>query len=428
MSKQFKIKLVIVSSIFILIFVTGLSIFLYTQGCFGIYMKLKGNQPQIIEINEAYEEKGILIKHHFKTITQNIKIQNPVNTRKVGNYEISYIYENKRKIRKVEVVDTKPPVLTLKGEPQMIVFQNEEFVDPGIDIFDNSKNDILHHLKIKNYVDVSKIGEYTIQYEIKDESNNQATIQRIVNVVKNPMELTLHYHYDELDNTKQGWWFKKANDHQRKAPTFDENIMKLYNSYYIGNDEKVIYLTFDEGGNDITYIKEISDILNNHDVNATYFLTRNYILDEAEFMRNLVLEGHEIGNHTRTHPDMTALANEINTTLFVNEIMETHKAIYEVTKQMPPFIFRFPKGDFSIRSMAMVNDLGYRTYFWSHAYNDYGVDVSKEEAYNNLVSHLHNGAIYLLHPANKGNYEAMNDFIVEAKKLGYSFELVSHIK
>ena len=108
--------------------------------------------------------------------------------------------------------------------------------------------------------------------------------------------------------------------------------------------------------------------------------------------------------------------------------MITHKTIYEVTHVIPPMIFRFPKGDFSIRSMAMVHDLGFRTYFWSHAYNDYGGDVLKEETYNNLVTHLHNGAIYLLHPANKGNYEAMEDFIVEAKKQGYSFGLVSEIK
>ena len=151
-------------------------------------------------------------------------------------------------------------------------------------------------------------------------------------------------------------------------------------------------------------------------------------LTKEEFMNELVRNGHEIGNHTRNHYDMTLLANEENCHKFVEEIMITHKTIYEVTNVIPPMIFRFPKGDFSIRSMAMVHDLGFRTYFWSHAYNDYGSDVLKEEAYNNLVTHLHNGAIYLLHPANKGNYEAMEDFVLEAKKQGYSFGLVSEIK
>ena len=55
-----------------------------------------------------------------------------------------------------------------------------------------------------------------------------------------------------------------------------------------GRTRKVIYLTFDEGGNDITYIKQIADVLNENEVKATFFLTRNYIRDEADFVRDLV--------------------------------------------------------------------------------------------------------------------------------------------
>ena len=142
----------------------------------------------------------------------------------------------------------------------------------------------------------------------------------------------------------------------------------------------------------------------------------------------MIRYGHEIGNHTRNHYDMTILANETNLESFIYEIMDTHKTIYEVTKKIPSLIFRFPKGEFSDRSLSIVHDLGFSTYFWSHAYNDYSGDVSKEVAYNNLVGHIHNGAIYLLHPNNKGNYEALNDFIIESKKQGYTFELVSNIK
>lgn len=428
MSKKLKKQLCILLFIIGFLLVFFLSIFLYKQGCFGIYMKMIGEKEKTIEIHEPYKEEGILIRHHFNTITQNIKIFNHVDIDRLGSYEISYIYEDKQLVRKVNVVDTIKPILTLKGESHMILFQNEEYHDPGVDIYDNSKMDIIKNLKINNSIDSSKLGKYMIQYEIKDHSNNKVTIERMVEIVENPMNKTLHYHYDPLDNTRNGWWFKKANDHKRKNSTFDQNLMDKYNAFYIGSDEKVIYLTFDEGGSNITYIKEISDVLNNHDVNATFFLTRNYILSESDFIHQLVLDGHEIGNHTRRHKDMTLLANEENSHLFVSEIMDTQRAIYEVTKQNPPLIFRFPKGDFSTRSLAMVNDLGYRTYFWSHAYNDYGGDILKEEAYNNLVSHLHNGAIYLLHPANKGNYEVMDDFIIEAKKQGYSFELVSTIK
>lgn len=428
MSRSFKNKMVFLLSFSACFIFLGLFAFLRYQGALGTYMRLVGNKHAEVEINEAYEDKGVLIHKNFQTITKNIHIQSNVNLEKTGQYEISYTFENQRIVRYVNVKDTRPPVMTLIQDAHMIVFQNEEYEEPGVEIFDNSKEDLNDRLQIHHRIDPSVIGEYKVHYQVSDRAGNSSEIERIVEVVENPLMMDLHYHYDELDNQRQGWWIKKANDHERKPPTYDQTLMEKYNTYYIGDDEKTLYLTFDEGGKDQTYIKEITDILNNHDVDATYFLTRNYILKEADFMRDLVANGHEIGNHTRTHPDMTQLANVQGSKQFVNELIDTQRAIYEVTKKMPPLIFRFPKGDFSLRSLAMVSDLGYRTYFWSHAYDDYSADVSKEAAYNNLISHLHNGAIYLLHPANKGNYEAMEDFILEARRQGYSFELVSQIK
>lgn len=425
MSKSFKLKFYTLSTIFILILMLILSIYFYRQGIFGIYMKINGKENITIEINDTYNDLGVIVRNKFKEVND-IQIENHLDNHKIGIYPIKYSYQNKTKTRFVKVVDTKSPILKLNGKSNIIHFQNEEYMDEGIEYYDNSKEEL--SINIQNHVDITQLGEYKVIYEVSDPSKNQSKIERIVTIVENPMNIELHYHYDHLDNTRNGWWFKKANDHERKPSTFDSKIMEEYQSYYIGNDEKKIFLTFDEGGNNITYIKQITNILNNHDVQASFFLTRNYIYKEKEFMNKLVNNGHEIGNHTRNHYDMTLLANEENCRRFVEEIMITHKTIYEVTHVIPPMIFRFPKGDFSIRSMAMVHDLGFRTYFWSHAYNDYGSDVLKEEAYNNLVTHLHNGAIYLLHPANKGNYEAMEDFILEAKKQGYSFGLVSEIK
>ena len=427
MSKSFKIKFYILLSLILLFISIFVFIFFYRQGVFGIYMKINGKENIVLEINESYIDEGVYVKDKFKEI-HSIEIENQLNTKQIGTYNIHYYYQNKHKTRMIQVVDTLSPLLKLKGNSNIIHFKGEEYIDEGIDIIDNSKEDLFDSITIINQVDTTQIGNYKIIYKVKDHSNNESMIERNIEVVENPSNITLYYHYDSLDNTKNSWWFKKANDHERKPPTFDATIMDEYNTYYLGNDEKKIYLTFDEGGNDITYIKEITNILNNYEIQASYFLTRNYIYNEKEFMNELVKNGHEIGNHTRNHYDMTLLANEENCKQFVEEIMITHKTIYEVTHVLPPLIFRFPKGDFSVRTLSMVHDLGFKTYFWSHAYNDYGNDVLKEEAYNNLVTHLHNGAIYLLHPANKGNYEAMEDFIIEAKKQGYSFGLVSEIK
>ncbi len=428
MSNSFKARMLFLLSFILIMILLLIVVFLRVNGVLGTYMHLVGQKEIKIEINERYDEQGVIVKKNFQLIHDDIQIQGNVDTENCGTYEISYVYDNKRIIRKVMVNDTIAPLITLKGDATQIVFQQEEYEEQGVDIQDNSKKDLQQYLKIQNNVDTSNIGEYKVIYQVWDDAGNTASIERKVLVVENPLIMQLHYHYDDYVNERIGWWFKKANDHERKVPTLDETIMKETNTFSLGLNEKVIYLTFDEGGNEKTYIKEITEILNEQNVKATYFLTRNYILNEAEFMKKLIENGHEIGNHTRTHPDMTALANEKECERFVREIMETQKAIYEVTKVMPPRIFRFPKGDYSLRSLYMVKDLGYSTYFWSHAYDDYSQDVSKEYAYNNLISHLHKGAIYLLHPSNQGNYEAMKDFIIEVKSQGYRFELVSQIK
>ena len=189
----------------------------------------------------------------------------------------------------------------------------------------------------------------------------------------------------------------------------------------------VIYITFDEGGNDITYIEEIAQILDDNDVDATFFLTRNYIKNNPEFMNSLVDNGHLVANHTWHHYDMPTLANANDIDTFVLELTETEKTFMEVTGHEMKKIFRFPKGGMSLRSLKIVQDLGYSSFFWSHAYYDFAEDVSKQEALTSMMDHYHNGAIYLLHPSNKGNYLAMDEFIKNMKDLGYEFRTVDTI-
>lgn len=428
MSNHFKRKLYLVLLVMIILSLTCICLYLYHQGLIIPYMKLNDEKTIYLEIHDKYEEPGIKIMHNFQDRSHLCRIQSNLNHKKLGTYEILYEYEDKKIIRNIHVVDTQPPNIKLEGEKEMILFENEEYIEPGWMVRDNSLEDLSSEVKVDHLIDTSQPGSYVIDYKVEDSSGNKAITQRLIEVVQDPMLEKLFYHYDHIDNTSLNWWFHKAKDHLRKAPSFDLNKMKQYHAYHLGVDDKVIYLTFDEGGNDITYIKEITDILNRHDIQATFFLTRNYIKNEKSFMKELIEEGHEIGNHTRNHYKMSDYANIEGIDVFTKEILETEKTIYEVTKQKPEKIFRFPSGEYSERALSIVSDLGYKTYFWSHAYMDYGKDVSEKEAYNNLVSHLHPGAIYLLHPSNKGNYEAMDSFIEECLRQGYRFDIVSNIE
>ncbi len=403
---------------------------LFFSGLFIPQIKLNDSQTLQVEVNTDFQDPGATARFRFHDYSDNIVVESSLDTAKLGTYKIRYTFEiyDKSVVRTVEVVDTTAPTIKLNGQNPMRVFEKESFKDPGFQASDQYDGDLTKQVKVDaSALDMNKQGTYEITYTVNDTSGNTATIKRSVEVCKDPTDEKLYYNHDQFDNKAEEWWFHKSENNNRTTGCREESLLAKYDAYMMGPDDKTIYLTFDEGGNDITYIKEIAGVLNDNDVQATFFLTRNYIKDNPEFINDLVAHGHVIGNHSWHHYDMPTLANEKDIDRFVSEITECEKTYMQVTGQPMKKVFRFPKGGMSERSLKLVQDLGYSNYFWSHAYYDYAEDVSGEQALNTLLKHYHNGAIYLLHPSNKGNYLAMDPFIKAMKQKGYRFATVDKI-
>lgn len=428
-SKRCKTIIYFILGMVVLCVVALLIKLLFFSGLFIPMIQLNGKDHMRVEVHEPFDDPGATARFQFRNYSEEVQVEGDLDLTKLGTYTMIYTFEeyDKKVERTIDVVDTVKPEITLEGADTIRVFENGTYLDPGYTAVDNYDGDISTNVVVNQDIDMSKKGIYTVTYTIHDSSGNEATKTREVEVCADPTSMKLHYDYDSYDNKAEEWWFHKSENHERNKAAMDEEVLKSYGGYFLGPDEKVLYLTFDEGGNDITYIKEIADVLNENGVTATFFLTRNYIRDNADFINDLVKHGHVIGNHTWHHYDMTTLANAQGVDSFVKEITETEKTYMEVTGEAMKKVFRFPKGGSSVRALKMVQDMGYTTYNWSHAYYDYASDVSGEEALKTLLDHYHNGAIYLLHPSNKGNYEAMETFIKTMMKEGYRFETVDTI-
>ena len=87
-------------------------------------------------------------------------------------------------------------------------------------------------------------------------------------------------------------------------------IRDRYDSLYcVPTEEKVLYLTFDAGfenGN----TGKILDALKKHQVKATFFLVGNYFETQPDLVKRMVEDGHTVGNHTYSHPDMSKIADK----------------------------------------------------------------------------------------------------------------------
>jgi len=216
------------------------------------------------------------------------------------------------------------------------------------------------------------------------------------------------------------WGFQKAKQEQQaQAGSAFDGILKKYGAYYKGSpDEKVLYLTFDNGFEN-GYTASILDALKKEKVQATFFLTGHYLRSADDLVKRMIKEGHEIGNHSYGHPNMANLSEA----RMKEEWEKFDKLLAETTKIERTRFVRPPAGVFSENLLAYGNELGYRHVFWSVAFVDWHADrpQGKAYAYNHLMNQIHPGAIILMHTVSPDNAQAIPDFIRDAKAKGYTF-------
>ena len=180
MKKKKKNLILIPIIITIILLLTVLIIFIFFNPL--IKIKLIG-KDETIEVFTKYKDKGVKIEG-----TKNkVKITNKVNTNKLGTYTITYkithLKTTKIIKRKVKVVDTTKPEITLQGN-EVTIYQNDTYNEPGYTATDNYDKDITSKVKVTNNIDNKKAGTYEVTYSVNDSSKNKIEIKRKVNVIE----------------------------------------------------------------------------------------------------------------------------------------------------------------------------------------------------------------------------------------------------
>ena len=203
-------------------------------------------------------------------------------------------------------------------------------------------------------------------------------------------------------------------------------VLKDYDAAYVGSDrDKVLYLTFDAGYEN-GYTEKILDILQKHDVKAAFFLVGNYLQKNADLVRRMVEEGHIVGNHTMTHPDMSAITEK---EAFKKELTGLEDLFQDITGKELPKYYRPPQGIYSEENLKQAKELGYKTVFWSLAYRDWenNNQPTADYAFAKLLPRTHNGAVILLHSTSKTNAEVLDELLTRWKAEGYRFDTIDQL-
>ena len=223
-----------------------------------------------------------------------------------------------------------------------------------------------------------------------------------------------------VSNKKIGWGIKRNDNHEQPdVGEVNKSIIDKYNGICLGNSEKkYIYLTFDNGY-EAGYTEKILEVLKQNEVPATFFITAHYVNTSPDLVQRMIDDGHIIGNHTVNHKSMPEIDNDT----IKKEVMELHASIYDKFGYEMKYI-RPPKGEYSERTIAYTNTLGYKTVMWSFAYDDWDEAKQGREEYGKkkILDNLHNGEVMLLHGTSKDNSNILDECIKEIKAQGYEFK------
>lgn len=192
--------------------------------------------------------------------------------------------------------------------------------------------------------------------------------------------------------------------------------------YCVQTNEKKIALTFDAAwGNEDT--TELLSILEQNQIHATFFLTGGWVDSYPDDVKAIAAAGHDIGNHSQTHPEMSKLSKgQIR-----EELLTVHEKVKELTGQNMCF-FRPPYGDYNNLVIQTATECGYLSIQWdidSLDWKNYGIQSIIDQTVNN--SNLSNGSIILMHNGAKYTKDALETIILSLKAKGYEFVTLSEL-
>ena len=348
-------------------------------------LKLSGDSTVYVKLNGTYKEKGATYYDGCgKKIDEKVNISGSVDTKKTGNYTITYsVADGTKKTRKVVVYKetvskSNINVVKLSGDSTVYVQLNDKYTEKGASYYDYDGNKTDEKINITGDVDTTKEGTYTITYSTED---GVKTTRKVVVSKEKP------------------------------------------------RTGKVLYLTFDDGPG--PYTQKILNVLAKYNVKATFFVT-NQFPKYVYLIKNEYQAGHAVAVHTYTHnynvyKSVDAYVNDFNK---MNNVIEK----YTGTKSK---LFRFPGGSSNtvsrsyakgvVRKIAnKMTSMGYTYFDWDVSSGD-AAGAGRSTIYKNVV----NGAarckscVILMHDIKSTTANELDNILKTLTSKGYRFGTLS---
>ena len=178
----------------------------------------------------------------------------------------------------------------------------------------------------------------------------------------------------------------------------------------------VVALTFDDGPNP-RFTPQILDILYEHQVPATFFLVGQQMEGQGWLVRKIAASGHEIGNHTNSHPDLTTLEEP----QILEEIQKTQDKLREI---LPDYTMNFLRPPYGRQNETVCQSSPLPLILRNVDSGDWE-DPQAEAIYAAVMENIQDGDIVVFHDDNPETVKALEQILPALKALGYQFATVS---
>lgn len=433
---------------------------------FSLSIELMDSQEMTLEYGEGYQEPGArVVLRGSLFLTEGVVPEKAVLTidgevgEELGEYQVSYSAEYQWLTaeiqRRVTIVDTTAPEITLVSDPYLKIIEGNPYKEEGYKATDNHDGDITENVERKELYG-------RVIYTVSDSSGNKASAEReipyydplpptillegektILHQVGRPYEEPGYIALDNVDgeltdqvivegevdiftpgiypitytvpDTHGNWGFAVRTIEVIKEPRPEISTP----------GGKVIYLTFDDGPGPFT--DELLYLLDCYGIKATFFVTDS---GYDAMMRQIVEKGHSIGIHTVNH-DYNQIYRSPES--YFEDLYAMQDIIYQNTG-VKTTLLRFPGGSSNLVSRGlyrglmtkltkMVQDAGFQYFDWNVDSNDAGGATDAETVAANVIEGVQKEriSIVLQHDIHGYSVNAVEEIILWGLGNGYTF-------
>lgn len=197
-------------------------------------------------------------------------------------------------------------------------------------------------------------------------------------------------------------------------------VEKLVPIYSVETSKQRIAVTINCAWN-ADDIDQILDVLERCNVKATFFMVGDWVDKFPESVKKIADAGHQIGNHSNTHPHVNNLSYEEN----VEEIVKCSDKIKALTGNDVK-LYRAPYGEYNNTVIQAATDKGYQTIQWSIDTLDYE-GLNEEQMWDRINKNLKNGSIILMHNGTENTASSLEGIIKNIQSKGYNIVKLSDL-